>query len=73
MEPNMTLEQAYDLLEEAVNQLENEALPMEESVALYVRAGELMSFCMEQLNDYNRKIEATDRKLSQYFTEEPNE
>ena len=73
MEPNMTLEQAYDLLEEAVNQLENEALPMEESVALYVRAGELMSFRMEQLTGYNRKIEATDRKLSQYFTEEPNE
>ena len=73
MEPNMTLEQAYDLLEKAVNRLENEALPMEESVALYVRAGELMSFCMEQLNGYNRKIEATDRKLAQYFTEEPNE
>lgn len=73
MEPNMTLEQAYDMLEEAVKRLENEALPMEESVALYARAGELMAFCMEQLNGYNRKIEETDRRLAQYFTEEPNE
>jgi len=73
MESNMTLEQAYDMLEEAVKRLENEALPMEESVALYARAGELMSFCMEQLNGYNRKIEETDRRLAQYFTEEPNE
>ena len=73
MDKKMTLEQANDLLEQALRQLENEALPMSESVALYARACELMAFCMEALEGYKGKIEQAGAGLARYMTEEPDE
>ena len=73
MNENMTLEQANDLLEDAIKQLENEALPMEESVALYARACELMAFCVKALDGYKGKLSAANERLAQYVTEEADE
>lgn len=73
MDKELTLEQANDMLEEAIKKLENEALPMEESVALYTHACELLSFCMETINGYKGTIASANEKLAQYNTEETNE
>ncbi len=73
MDQNMTLEQANGLLEEAIKQLENDALPMSESVALYARACELMAYCMQALDGYKGKIEEANEKLAQFTTEAPHE
>lgn len=70
MDENLTLEQANDLLEDAIKQLENEALSIDESVALYARACELMAFCVKALDGYKGKINAANEKLAQYVTEE---
>lgn len=70
MDKDMTLEQANDLLEQAIKKLENESLPMSESVALYARACELTAFCMEALNGYREKMDEANEKLARYITEE---
>ena len=56
MDETMTIEQANILLEETVGRLENEKLPLGESVALYTKACDLIAYCMEQLNDYKRLL-----------------
>lgn len=73
MDENLTLEQANDLLEDAIKQLENEALSMDESVALYVRACDLMAFCLKALEGCKEKINIANEKLAQYITEEADE
>ena len=73
MDKNMTLEQANSLLEETIKKLENEALPMEESVALYGEACELLAFCMNSLNSYKGKIEDANERLARQLTEAVNE
>ena len=65
MDKQMTIEQANALLEQTIQQLENEALPLGESVSLYTKACELMAFCMEQLEGYKGKIEDANQKLAQ--------
>ena len=69
MEQNMTLEQANDLLEQAIKQRENEARPMSESVEVYARACELMAFCMKELEGYRGRIDEVNEKLTQYIAE----
>ncbi len=65
MEKPKSIEQANVQLEETIRQLENEALPLEDSVKLYSEACELMAYCMEQLNGYKGRIEDATKKLAQ--------
>ena len=73
MDEKMTLEQANALLNQAIHQLENDALPMSESVQIYARACELMAYCMQELDAYRGKINDANEKLAQYMTEDGNE
>ena len=68
MDKQLTFEQANAQLEQTIQQLENEALPLAESVSLYTKACELMAFCMEQLDAYKGKIEDANQKLAQLTT-----
>lgn len=70
MDNTMSLEQANEQLETIIKQLENEALPMQESVELYAKACELMALCMDKLNNYKGKIEEADKVLDRYFSED---
>lgn len=72
MDKPMTIEQANEMLENTIRQLEDKAMPLEESVALYSKACELMAYCMEQLNSFKGRIEDASKRLSQQATgEEP--
>ncbi len=71
MDETMTIEQANILLEETVGRLENEKLPLGESVALYTKACDLIAYCMEQLNDYKGRIEDANQRIAA-FTEASN-
>ena len=71
MDETMTIEQANILLEETVGRLENEKLPLGESVALYTKVCDLIAYCMEQLNDYKGRIEDANQRIAA-FTEASN-
>ncbi len=72
MDKPMTIEQANEMLENTIRQLEDKAMPLEESVALYSKACELMAYCMEQLNSFKGRIEDASKRLSQQAAgEEP--
>ena len=73
MDKKMTLEQANNLLEETIKQLENTALPIDESVTLYTKACELLAFCMNELNVCKGKIDKKKEKLAKLISEESNE
>ena len=73
MDKNLTIEQANEQLDSIISQLENEALPLSESVALYSKACELMAYCMQALDGYKGKIEEANEKLAQFTTEAPHE
>lgn len=70
MDKEMSLEQANDLLEQTIKQLENRALPMDESIELYAKACELLAFCMKKLDVYKGRIEQIDQKLARDMTED---
>lgn len=69
MDKNLTIEQANEQLDSIISQLENEALPLSESVALYSKACELMAYCMERLNGCKGKIEDANKRLAGYMSE----
>ena len=73
MDKNMTLEQANNLLEETIKKLENSALPISESVALYTEACELLAFCMNELSVCKGKIDEANELLAKRISEESNE
>lgn len=53
---NMSLEEATQRLEEIVNKMENEKLPLEESLKLYEEAVGIVARCSEELEDAKRRI-----------------
>ena len=52
----MSLEEATQRLEEIVNTMENEKLPLEESLKLYEEAVGIVARCSEELEDAKRRI-----------------
>ena len=52
----MSLEEATQRLEEIVNKMENEKLPLEESLKLYEEAVGIVAKCSEELEDAKRRI-----------------
>jgi exodeoxyribonuclease VII small subunit len=53
---NLTFEQAFAELEEAVRTLERGDLPLEESLALYERGQGLAAYCAKLLDEAELKI-----------------
>ena len=53
---DLTFEQAFAELEEAVRALERGDLPLEESLALYERGQELAAYCAKLLDEAELKI-----------------
>jgi exodeoxyribonuclease VII small subunit len=52
----MSLEEATQRLEDIVNKMENEKLPLEESLKLYEEAVGIVARCSEELEDAKRRI-----------------
>ena len=69
-ETNLTIEQASAQLEVLIKRLENQALPMQESVELYAQACKLLAFCMSELQKYREKTDSAFEQLSPYLNGE---
>lgn len=54
---NMSFEEGLKKLEEILEQLENEELPLEESITKYEEGMRYYNFCKEKLNTFEKKIE----------------
>lgn len=66
---NLTVEQASELIEQYVARLENEPLPIKESMELYTKICELIEFSMTELNGYQGKITDINERLAQLGAE----
>lgn len=53
----MTFEEAVIKLEQVVKKMENDKLPLDESIELYERGIKLSAFCKKKLEDAKLKIE----------------
>lgn len=69
-ENEMTLEQASAELDSLIKRLENQALPMQESVELYAQACKLLAFCMSEVQKYREKTDSAFEQLSPYLNGE---
>jgi exodeoxyribonuclease VII small subunit len=54
---DLTFEQAFRQLEQVVQQLESEELPLEQSVALFERGMALAQFCEKKLDEAEQKVQ----------------
>lgn len=54
----MTFEEALDRLQEIVQQLEEENLPLDASVALFKEGTQMYAFCQQKLKDAEGAIKA---------------
>ncbi|GEM_PF-1763143 len=66
---NLSVEQAGELIEQYVTRLENETLPIKESMELYTKICELIEFSMTELNGYQGKITEVNERLAQLGAE----
>ena len=57
---NLTFEQAFAELEEAVRTLERGDLPLEEALALYERGQELATYCAKLLDEAELKVQQVE-------------
>lgn len=69
---NMTYEQAIKRLEEIVMMLENNDIPLEESIALFQEGMNLSRYCDEKLKSIQQKVAQIyeDGQLKVFETEE---
>ena len=54
---DLTFEQAFTQLEQVVQQLESEELPLEHSVALFERGMALAQFCEKKLDEAEQTVQ----------------
>ena len=69
-ENNLTLEQTSAQLDSLIQRLENQALPMQESVELYTQACKLLAYCMSEIKEYQKKTDSAFEQLSPYLNGE---
>lgn len=62
---NLTIEEANELIEQNVTKLENEALPLEETMKLYTKICELIEYSLNELGKYQGKITEVNERLAQ--------
>lgn len=67
-----TYEQAISRLEEIVNLLENNKIPLEESISLFQEGIELSKYCDDKLKNIQQKVAQIyeDGQLKEFETEE---
>lgn len=62
MKQELTLEEAFEQLEQITQQLENEGLPLEDSFELYKKGMELLKTCNESIDQVEKKVLALNDK-----------
>ena len=62
---NLTVEQANELIEKYVSRLENEKLPVKESLELYSEICGLIEYSLAELDKYQGKIMNINERLAQ--------
>lgn len=69
---NMTYEKAIFRLEEIIHQLENNEIPLEDSIALFQEGIELSKYCDNKLKNIQKKVAQIyeDGQLKEFETEE---
>ena len=69
---NISYEKAISRLEEIVSQLENNEIPLEDSVALFQEGIELSQYCDQKLKNIQEKVAQIyeDGKLKEFNTEQ---
>ena len=70
MDKKMTFEEANRALEETVRKLETESASLEESMALYAEACELLAFCVKALEGYKGQIMDIHKRFIEEKSEE---
>ena len=70
MDKKMTFEEANRALEETVSKLENESSSLDESMALYAEACELLAFCVKALDNYKGQIMDIHKRVIEEKEEE---
>ncbi|MBQ1437473.1 MAG: exodeoxyribonuclease VII small subunit [Ruminococcus sp.] len=73
MTEEMSFEEANEKLEKTIEHMENNTLPLRESVELYAQACELLSFCINELEACKGRIEDINEKLKGLNYEEAQE
>ncbi len=65
----MTVEQAFDLLEEKLTRLEQEDISLEESFAVYKEGMDLVKYCSDSINEIEQKVLKMneDGELDEFF------
>lgn len=68
----MTYEKAISRLEEIIHQLENNEIPLEDSIALFQEGIELSKYCDNRLKNIQKKVAQIyeDGQLKEFETEE---
>lgn len=69
---NMTYEKAIARLEEIIQQLENNEIPLEDSISLFQEGIELSKYCDHKLKNIQEKVAQIyeDGQLKEFETEE---
>ena len=70
MDKNMTFEEANRALEETVSKLEDKSISLDESMALYAEACELLAFCVKALEGYKGQIMDIHKRFIEEKSEE---
>ena len=70
MDKKMTFEEANRALEETVRKLENESASLEESMALYAEACDLLACCVKTLEGYKGQIMDLHKRVIEEKSEE---
>ncbi len=65
----MTVEEANELIEQNISKLENETLPLKETVEIYTKTCELIEYSLKELNEYQGKITEINDRLAQLGAE----
>jgi len=65
----MTYEQAVSRIEEIASKLENEQVPLDESIKLYKEGMELSLFCSKSLETAQREVEELKTNGDGFYTE----
>lgn len=52
----MTVEQAFELLEEKLNRLEEDDISLKDSFAVYKEGMDLVKYCSESINEIEQKV-----------------
>ncbi|HGY56718.1 MAG TPA: exodeoxyribonuclease VII small subunit [Caldithrix abyssi] len=58
----LAFESALQRLEEIVNKLESGEIPLEESIKVFEEGEQLVRFCMDTLNEAEKKVKKLEKK-----------